>query len=98
MTSREPVPPRRITPLATPTYVAAGSGFPFGDGPLVALVKAALDEDRAFDDVTTISTVISTRRCSGPLLAREFEGLLDWAETLQRERPRAGAWPAAFRS
>ena len=70
MTSREPVPPRRITPLATPTYVAAGSGFPFGDGPLVALVKAALDEDRAFDDVTTISTVISTRRARASLVAR----------------------------
>jgi nicotinate-nucleotide pyrophosphorylase (carboxylating) len=70
MTSREPVPPRRITPLATPTYVAAGSGFPFGEGPLVALVKAALDEDRAFDDVTTISTVISTRRARASLVAR----------------------------
>ena len=70
MTAREPMPPRRITPLATPTYVAAGSGFPFGEGPLVALVKAALDEDRAFDDVTTISTVISTRRARASLVAR----------------------------
>ena len=70
MAAREPMPPRRITPLATPTYVAAGSGFPFGEGPLVALVKAALDEDRAFDDVTTISTVISTRRARASLVAR----------------------------
>ena len=37
-----------------------------------------------------------SRRCSGPLLGREFEALLDWAETLQRERPRVGGLPGAF--
>lgn len=67
---REPVPPRRITPLATPTYVAAGSGFPLTEGSLVTLVKAALDEDRAFEDLTTISTVIATRRSRASLVAR----------------------------
>lgn len=66
----EPVPPRRITPLATPTYVAAGSGFPLTEGSLVTLVKAALDEDRAFEDLTTISTVIATRRSRASLVAR----------------------------
>ena len=71
MAEREPVPPRRITPLATPTYVAAGSGFPFTEGHLVTLVRSALDEDHAFDDLTTISTVIATRRARASLVARE---------------------------
>jgi nicotinate-nucleotide pyrophosphorylase (carboxylating) len=70
MASREPVPPRRITPLATPTYVPAGSGFPLTEMELVALVKLALDEDRAFEDVTTISTVVTTRHARAALVAR----------------------------
>ena len=61
MGTRDPVPPRRITPLATPTYVPVGSGFPLTEQAIVTLVKAALDEDRASEDVTTISTVVSTR-------------------------------------
>jgi nicotinate-nucleotide pyrophosphorylase (carboxylating) len=70
MAQREPVPPRRITPLATPTYAPVGSGFPLGDTALVALVKAALEEDRAFDDVTTISTVVTSRHSRARLVAR----------------------------
>lgn len=70
MAEREPTPPRRITPLATPTYVAAGSGFPLTESRLVALVKAALDEDRAFEDLTSISTVVATRRSRAALVAR----------------------------
>jgi nicotinate-nucleotide pyrophosphorylase (carboxylating) len=70
MATREPVPPRRITPLATPTYVPVGSGFPLTEMELVALVKHALDEDRAFDDVTTISTVVTTRHARAALVAR----------------------------
>ncbi|MBX7118743.1 MAG: carboxylating nicotinate-nucleotide diphosphorylase [Gemmatimonadaceae bacterium] len=65
-----PVPPRRITPLATPTYAPVGSGFPLAEPALVALVRAALEEDRAFDDVTTISTVVSTRHARAALVAR----------------------------
>ena len=70
MTTREPVPPRRITPLATPTYVPVGSGFPLTEKEIVALVKAALDEDAAFEDVTTISTVVTNRRSRAALVAR----------------------------
>lgn len=70
MATREPVPPRRITPLATPTYVPVGSGFPLTEMELVALVKQALDEDRAFEDVTTISTVVTTRHARAALVAR----------------------------
>lgn len=70
MAQREPVPPRRITPLATPTYAPVGSGFPLGETALIAVVKAALEEDRAFDDVTTISTVVTSRHSRARLVAR----------------------------
>lgn len=53
---------------------------------------------RGADQVLLIARRLAARRCSGPLLGREFEGLLDWIETLQRERPRAGTLPTAFRS
>jgi len=53
---------------------------------------------RGADQVLLIARRLAARRCSGPLLAREFEGLLDWAEALQRERPRAAAMPGAYRS
>ncbi len=70
MAPRDPVPPRRITPLATPSYVPVGSGFPLSEPALVNLVKAALDEDRSFDDVTTISTVVAMRHARAALVAR----------------------------
>lgn len=70
MATRDPVPPRRITPLVTPIYVPVGSGFPLTEQAIVALVKAALDEDRATEDVTTISTVVSTRSARAALVAR----------------------------
>ncbi len=70
MASRDPVPPRRITPLTAPTYVAVGSDFPLSEQTIVALVKAALDEDRATEDVTTISTVVSTRSARAAVVAR----------------------------
>ena len=53
MATRDPVPPRRITPLATPTYVQVGSGFPLTEQAIVTLVRAALEEDRATEGVTT---------------------------------------------
>jgi nicotinate-nucleotide pyrophosphorylase (carboxylating) len=70
MPSRDPVPPRRITPLVPPIYAAVGSGFPLTEQEIVALVKAALEEDRASEDVTTISTVVSTRSSRATLVAR----------------------------
>lgn len=71
MPQREPHPPRRITPLATPTFAPSATGFPFPERELVALVRAALDEDRAFEDVTTIGTVVSTRHARAALVARQ---------------------------
>jgi len=51
---------------------------------------------RGADQVLLIARRLAARRCSGPLLGREFEALLDWAETLQRERPRVGGLPGGF--
>jgi nicotinate-nucleotide pyrophosphorylase (carboxylating) len=65
-----PRPPRRITPLDTPHYAAGKFFFPLTEASLIALVQAALDEDRAFNDVTTIATVLSTRHVRARLVAR----------------------------
>jgi nicotinate-nucleotide pyrophosphorylase (carboxylating) len=46
------------------------SNFPMTPSVLHALVRAALDEDGAFNDVTTIATVPSGRRSHGTLVAR----------------------------
>jgi nicotinate-nucleotide pyrophosphorylase (carboxylating) len=70
MTDREsPHAPRRITPFEPPHFGAAR--FPLSEGGIVELVRAALDEDAAFDDVTTLATVLSTRRARARLVARE---------------------------
>ena len=66
--------PRTITPLSTPA-IAATEGrslrFPFSQGELRTLVKAALDEDGAFNDLTTLATVVSDRHARGRLVARD---------------------------
>lgn len=70
MTPREPQPPRRITPLSRPVFAPAALGFPLSEEAISTLVKQALDEDKAFDDVTSIATVVSTRHARGSLVAR----------------------------
>jgi len=70
MRAGDPHPPRRITPLATPTFAPPSGGFPLAQDALLALVRAALDEDRAHEDVTTIATVVSARRSRAALVAR----------------------------
>lgn len=62
--------PRRITPLKTPVYAPDGSGFPLSDADIAALARAALDEDRAFEDITSIATVVSARHSRAALVAR----------------------------
>lgn len=62
--------PRRITPLATPRFAPDGLGFPLDETRIAALVRAALDEDHAFDDVTSIATVVSSRHARAALVAR----------------------------
>ena len=64
-------PPRTITPLSTPAIGGVGMlRFPYSHDELRALVKSALDEDGAFNDVTTLATVVSDRRARGRLVAR----------------------------
>ncbi|MBL8998223.1 MAG: carboxylating nicotinate-nucleotide diphosphorylase [Gemmatimonadetes bacterium] len=59
-----------MTPLATPAFAPPAAGFPLAQDALVTLVRAALDEDRAFEDVTTIATVVSARHARAALVAR----------------------------
>ena len=64
--------PRTITPLSTPA-VLGGMGllrFPYHQDELRNLVRTALDEDEAFNDLTTIATVVSDRHARGRLVAR----------------------------
>ena len=69
----DPVPPpRRLTPLDTPTVDRMTAlRFPLLGAEVTALVRSALEEDGAFNDVTTIATVLSDRRARARLVARE---------------------------
>jgi nicotinate-nucleotide pyrophosphorylase (carboxylating) len=65
-------PPRRVTPLETPALRRADLlRFPWAMERVTNFVKSALDEDGAFNDVTTIATVRSDRRARGRLVARQ---------------------------
>ena len=63
--------PRTITPGAQRAQPSAGPGFPLSADELRDCVRRALDEDGAFDDITTIATVLSDRTARGRLVARE---------------------------
>jgi nicotinate-nucleotide pyrophosphorylase (carboxylating) len=64
--------PRTITPLATPAIGGVGTlRFPYSQEELRILVKNALEEDGAFNDLTTIATVVSERHARGRLVARQ---------------------------
>jgi nicotinate-nucleotide pyrophosphorylase (carboxylating) len=64
--------PRTITPLSTPVVTDFSMlRFPLKQDALHATVKAALQEDGAFNDITTIATVVSDRRSRATLVARE---------------------------
>jgi nicotinate-nucleotide pyrophosphorylase (carboxylating) len=64
--------PRTITPLSVPAVNGPGIlRFPLTHEMLSEAVRSALDEDGAFEDVTTIATVVSDRRSRGTLMARE---------------------------
>ena len=63
--------PRRVTPMSMPEIDSSGPlRFPLDQHELTTLVRGALEEDGAFDDVTTIATVVSDRRIRGTLAAR----------------------------
>lgn len=64
--------PRTITPLSVPAVDGVGIlAFPLRQEVLTETVRAALQEDGAFNDVTTIATVVSDRRSRATLVARE---------------------------
>ncbi len=65
-------PPRRLTPLETPSInLRTLLRFPLTEAQVSALVRDALMEDGAFNDVTTIATVLSDRRARARLVARQ---------------------------
>jgi nicotinate-nucleotide pyrophosphorylase (carboxylating) len=76
MTAGEPPrPPRKLTPDSVEPVARIGTSrdlyFPLSDDELRELVRAALDEDGAFSDLTTVATVVSDRRARAALIARE---------------------------
>jgi len=63
--------PRTITPLSVPAIDPnAALQFPLKQVELKRLVQSALEEDQAFNDITTIATVVSDRRARATLVAR----------------------------
>ncbi len=74
MTTPEPgaMPPRRVTPLQVPAVNASDRlRFPLTREQLMTRVRDALEEDGAFNDVTTIATVLSERHARAALVARQ---------------------------
>jgi nicotinate-nucleotide pyrophosphorylase (carboxylating) len=64
--------PRVVSPMEAPIVDAELQlDFPLDELEVRQLVRAALDEDKAFRDVTTIATVVSDRRARATLVARE---------------------------
>ena len=70
---KSPRTPRTITAFTGEFRVdgAEGVSFPFDHRGLGTLVRSALDEDGAHNDITTIACVLSHRHARGTLVARE---------------------------
>jgi nicotinate-nucleotide pyrophosphorylase (carboxylating) len=65
-------PPRRIQPFEVPSLQTNDRlRFPLTRDELTQRVRAALEEDGAFNDITTIATVVTTRRARAALVARQ---------------------------
>ena len=72
--SERPGARRMVTPLSTPSIREMSPSalkFPLAPGALDALVRSALEEDGAFNDITTIATVVTERRARASLVARQ---------------------------
>lgn len=67
---RKPGTPRTVTPLETPVVHPSAVGYPLSPAETTAHVRAALVEDEAFNDVSTLATVVSTRHVRSALVAR----------------------------
>ena len=70
MTGDEQGVPRRITPFGSTPAAGMVPRFPLDADATEQLVHRALLEDRAFEDVTTIATVVSDRHARARLVAR----------------------------
>jgi nicotinate-nucleotide pyrophosphorylase (carboxylating) len=70
--SERAMPPRCVTPLAvTPIQTPDELLFPLTRPLVEKMVHRALVEDGAYNDITTIATVLSNRRARGTLVARQ---------------------------
>lgn len=67
--------PRTITPLDSPAVRRAPAGFPLSPQETTRVVREALNEDQAFNDVSTLATVMSTRHVRAAVVARR-EGIV----------------------
>jgi nicotinate-nucleotide pyrophosphorylase (carboxylating) len=57
--------------MDAPAFAGGGSDFPLTEAQTARLVKTALDEDQAANDITTLATVLPARRARAALVARE---------------------------
>ncbi|MFO0096102.1 MAG: carboxylating nicotinate-nucleotide diphosphorylase [Gemmatimonadaceae bacterium] len=62
--------PRMITPQGMPSVRESRLTFPLSPAEITAQVRVALQEDQAFNDVSTLATVRSSRHVRGALVAR----------------------------
>ncbi|GAB1342662.1 carboxylating nicotinate-nucleotide diphosphorylase [Gemmatimonas sp.] len=70
-TSHPAVAPRTITPLdVRAVSVTTALAYPLNADETTAHVRVALQEDEAFNDVSTIATVVSTRHVRSAIVAR----------------------------
>ncbi len=66
-----PITPRVLPPLDQDAPVCGSDDFPLSADELHKLVRSALEEDQAFNDVSTVATVVSTRHVRASVVARE---------------------------
>jgi len=69
-TSHPAVAPGALTPISGRSVTPTALGFPLSADEATARVRVALQEDEAFNDVSTIATVMSTRHVRGAIVAR----------------------------
>jgi len=67
----ESIKRRTITPLDTSAVCASALQFPLSPEATSAHVRNALEEDEAFNDVSTLATVVSTRHVRSTIVARK---------------------------
>ena len=68
--SQPVVAPRTIAPLDVPAATPSALAYPLTADETTAWVRVALQEDEAFNDVSTIATVVSTRHVRSAIVAR----------------------------